>query len=119
MSVTLNSTINCNYDNLSPLYYNYALYDYVRSSPSPGIDHNYILGASATVDALIDEETKQLNRALVFSCFSNFEAKQIINISLSFRLPEDKFIWRWEKYGVFFLSDRFIMLFVRTIAGIK
>lgn len=36
---------------------------------------------------------------MVHACLSDYEAKQVLNIPLSFRLPEEKFIWHWEKDG--------------------
>lgn len=49
--------------------------------------------ADATVSELIDLDTRQWNRALLFRCFNRFEAQQILNIPISWRLPEDQRIW--------------------------
>ncbi|MCI29441.1 hypothetical protein A2U01_0050650 [Trifolium medium] len=41
----------------------------------------------ATVSMLIDVDTKQWNRGLIYSTFNNYVAKQILSISISVRLP--------------------------------
>ena len=58
-----------------------------------------VLASEARVSELIDTETKSWKRDLIRNVFSPFEAKQILNIPLSWRLPEDKRIWHWEKNG--------------------
>lgn len=57
------------------------------------------LPVDAKVYELIDPATKQWRRDVVFSNFSTFEAQQILNIPLSWRLPQDKLIWHWERDG--------------------
>lgn len=54
---------------------------------------NVFLAAEARVSELIDTETKIWKRDLIRNVFSPFEAKQILNIPLSWRLPADKRIW--------------------------
>lgn len=53
------------------------------------------------MDELIDYDTKQWNRDLIFHSFNNYAAHQIIKIPLSMRQPEDKIIWHWEKDGIY------------------
>ncbi|GAU48804.1 hypothetical protein TSUD_406370 [Trifolium subterraneum] len=60
-----------------------------------------VLEADACVSQLIDSNTRSWNRNLISQIFSPFEAQQILNIPLSWRLPNDKLIWHWEKDGNF------------------
>ncbi|CAJ2638124.1 unnamed protein product [Trifolium pratense] len=53
----------------------------------------------ALVSALIDPDTKQWNRQLVVQTFYPDEAKQILSIPISQRLPADKIIWHYERDG--------------------
>lgn len=55
------------------------------------------LEEQAKVSILIDPDTKQWDRYIIYSCFNNVEAQQIISIPISHRLPGDKLIWHWEK----------------------
>lgn len=48
-----------------------------------------ILDLEATVSELIDIDTKQWNGSLLFSVFNSFEANQILNIPISWRMPEE------------------------------
>lgn len=57
------------------------------------------LPQDAPVSELIDRDTKNWNRTKVFNTFNLYEANQIINIPISWRLPEDKRIWHWERNG--------------------
>jgi hypothetical protein len=58
-----------------------------------------ILSEDALVETLIDSDTKQWKRDLIHSCFNQTEAKQILSIPLSHRIPVDKLMWHWEKDG--------------------
>jgi len=51
------------------------------------------------ISELIDTNTKSWKRDLVRNVFSAFEAKQILNLPLSWRLPPDRRIWHWESDG--------------------
>ncbi|XP_045789429.1 uncharacterized protein LOC123884387 [Trifolium pratense] len=55
--------------------------------------------------ALIDPDTKQWNRQLVVQTFYPDEAKQILSIPISQRLPADKIIWHYERDGEFFVRS--------------
>ncbi|MCH83709.1 reverse transcriptase-like protein [Trifolium medium] len=57
------------------------------------------LSEDSLVETLIDSDTKQWKRDLIHSCFNRTEAKQILSIPLSHRLPMDKLVWHWEKDG--------------------
>jgi hypothetical protein len=46
-----------------------------------------------------DSNTKQWKRDLIHSYFNQTEAKQILSIPLSHRLPVDKLVWHWENDG--------------------
>lgn len=59
-----------------------------------------ILSSEALVSELIDAQSRQWNREIIFSCFSHYEAQQIINIPISNRLPEDKLIWHWKRWRI-------------------
>lgn len=62
------------------------------------------------MSALIDQDTKQWKRDLIFSIFNTFEARQITSIPLSFRLPEDTFIWDGEKDGKYSVRSAYHLL---------
>lgn len=57
------------------------------------------LPQDAPVSELIDREIKTWSRTKVFNTFNSYEAHQIINIPISWRLPEDKRILHWERNG--------------------
>lgn len=69
-----------------------------------------ILHEDAVVSALIDQDTKQWKRDLIFSIFNTFKARQITSIPLSFRLPEDTFIWDGEKDGKYSVRSAYHLL---------
>jgi hypothetical protein len=58
---------------------------------------NCPLSDDALVMDLIDVDTKQWKRDVIYSCFDHCVAKQIISIPLSLRLPSDTLVWNWEK----------------------
>ncbi|KAK2447871.1 putative mitochondrial protein [Trifolium repens] len=58
-----------------------------------------MLENGALVSTLIDSDTKQWNRELVVQSFYPHEAKQILSIPISQRLPADKMIWHYERDG--------------------
>jgi hypothetical protein len=58
-----------------------------------------VLETDACVSELIDTNTRCWNRNLIREIFSPFEAQQIFNIPLSWRLPNDNMIWHWERHG--------------------
>ena len=53
------------------------------------------------VSALIDQDTKRWKANLVKKSFLPFEANTILNISLSYSLPNDNLIWLGNTKGVF------------------
>jgi hypothetical protein len=57
------------------------------------------LDEDVVVAELIDIDLKKWKRELVLSSFNEFEANQILNIPLSWRLPDDKKVWSWERNG--------------------
>ena len=59
------------------------------------------IGDFPMVSSLIDEETRHWKVDMVRSFFLPFEADTILNIPLSFNLPEDSIIWIGNKRGVF------------------
>lgn len=69
-----------------------------------------ILPADATVSVLIDEDTKQWNRDLIFRVFNPFEAQQIVNIPVSRRLPVDRLVWHFEKNGLYSVKSAYHLL---------
>jgi ribonuclease HI len=71
---------------------------------------NCPLSEDACVEDLIDVDTKQWKRDLIFSCFDRIVAKQIINTPLSFRLPQDLMIWNWEKDGEYSVRSAYHLL---------
>ena len=53
------------------------------------------------VSSLINEETRHWKVEMVKRFFLPFEAESILNIPLSYNLPEDNIIWLGNKHGVF------------------
>ncbi|PNX92710.1 ribonuclease H [Trifolium pratense] len=64
-------------------------------------NNNCPLSDDALVMDLIDVDTKQWKRDVIYSCFDSGTAKQIISIPLSLRLPSDTLVWNWEKDGAY------------------
>ena len=59
------------------------------------------------VSALIDYDTRRWRADLVKSIFLPFEAKTILNIPISYNLPEDKIIWVGNMKGVFTVKSAY------------
>ena len=59
------------------------------------------------VKALIDCDTRRWKPDLVKSLFFPFEARTILNISISYNLPEDKIIWVGNNKGVFTIKSAY------------
>ncbi|KAK2404541.1 hypothetical protein QL285_053869 [Trifolium repens] len=57
------------------------------------------LNEDVLVSTLIDPDTKQWKRDLLSHLFYLHEAKQILSIPISQRLPSDKIIWHFERDG--------------------
>ncbi|XP_030922977.1 uncharacterized protein LOC115949847 [Quercus lobata] len=53
------------------------------------------------VSSVIDSENRRWNAELIRSLFLPFEANTILNIPLSYNLPEDKVIWIGNRKGEF------------------
>ena len=71
------------------------------------------------VSALIDEDSKRWKVDTLKALFLPFEVETILNISLSYNLPEDKLIWVGNKRGEFSVkSAYYIALNVINPAGI-
>lgn len=68
------------------------------------------LQPDATVSELIDEDTKQWKRDVIFCSFNHFEAAQILSISISLHLPEDSLSWHWEHDGSYFVRSAYHLL---------
>jgi hypothetical protein len=68
------------------------------------------LDENALVSELIDTNSKMWRREAVRSWFNPHEAKKILSIPLSHRLPEDKIIWGWEKNGEFSVRSAYHLL---------
>ncbi|XP_024626573.1 uncharacterized protein [Medicago truncatula] len=64
----------------------------------------------ACVKELIDEDTKQWNREVIFANFERDVAQNIVNTPLSMRLPADKLVWHWEKDGEFSVRSAYHLL---------
>lgn len=62
----------------------------------------------AKVDELIGSNIKKLNRELVLNCLSNYEAMQVLNIPLSFRLLDDRLVWHKEKDGQYYVRSAYM-----------
>lgn len=56
-----------------------------------------ILSENAKVNTLIVQDTYWWNNDLIYSIFFPFEARKILSIPLSFRLPEDRLVWHYTK----------------------
>lgn len=59
------------------------------------------------VSALIDYDTKRLKSEVIRTIFLPFEANTILNIPLSYNLPEDKLIWMGNKKGEFTVKSAY------------
>ena len=59
------------------------------------------------VSALIDYDTRRWKADLIKSIFLPFESKTILNIPISYNLPEDKIIWAANKKGVFSVKSAY------------
>ncbi|MCH97471.1 retrotransposon unclassified-like protein [Trifolium medium] len=59
---------------------------------------------------LIDSNSKKWRRDVVLSCFNPHEAKQILSLPLSHRLPQDKIIWCWEKNDEYSVRSAYQLL---------
>jgi len=59
------------------------------------------------VSSLIDEDTRRWKADIVCSLFLPFEAQTILNIPLSFNLPEDTIDWIGNKRGVFSVKSAY------------
>ena len=59
------------------------------------------------VSTLIDPESRRWKTDLVRSLFLPFEANTILNIPLSYNLPEDKIIWIGNKRGKFTVKSAY------------
>ena len=57
--------------------------------------------------ALIDYGTRRWKVDLIKSIFLPFEAKTILNIPISYNLPEEKIIWAAKKKGVFSVKSAY------------
>ena len=63
------------------------------------------------VSALIDYDTRRWRANLIKSIFLPFEAKMILNIPISYNLPEDKIIQVGNKKGVFTVKSAYYVIF--------
>jgi hypothetical protein len=79
-------------------------FDFKIRSPIVNLDEH------ALVSNLIDPDTKQWDRGLIYSTFNHAEAKQILSIPISQRSPEDKLIWHWEKDGDYSVRSTYHLL---------
>ncbi|XP_075662987.1 uncharacterized protein LOC142632479 [Castanea sativa] len=61
------------------------------------------------VSTLIDCDTRRWKADLVKSLFFPFEARTILNIQISYNLPEDKIIWVGNNKGVFTVKSAYYM----------
>nr|XP_023906648.1 uncharacterized protein LOC112018352 [Quercus suber] len=59
------------------------------------------------VSALIDYDTRRWRADLIQSIFLPCEAKTILNIPISYNLPEDKIIWVANKKGLFSVKSAY------------
>lgn len=59
------------------------------------------------VSSLIDEDTRHWKADIIRSLFLPLEAKTILNILLSFNLPDDSIVWVGNKCGVFSMKSAY------------
>ena len=59
------------------------------------------------VSALIDHETKRWKVELIRAVFLPFKANTILNMPLSYNLPEDKLIWTGNRRGDFTINSAY------------
>jgi len=59
------------------------------------------------VSSLIDEDTRCWKVDRVNTFFLPFEAETILNIPLSYSLPEDSIMWMGNKRGVFIVKSAY------------
>ncbi|KAK2436873.1 beta-amylase 3, chloroplastic [Trifolium repens] len=68
------------------------------------------LGEFQWCDKDVDEKQCMIYYRLIRDIFSYFEAQQIINLPLSWRLPIDRRIWHWERDGNFSVKSAHHMI---------
>ena len=59
------------------------------------------------VSALIDEDSRRWKVDTLKSLFLPFEVEKILNVPLSYSLPEDKIIWIGNKRGEFSVKSAY------------
>ena len=59
------------------------------------------------VSALIDHETRRWKLELIWAIFLPFKADTILNMPLSYNLPEDKLIWTGNRRGDFTIKSAY------------
>ena len=71
------------------------------------------------VSSLIDKDTRRWKADIVRSLFLPFEAQTILNIPLSFNLPEDTIGWIENKRGVFSVKSAYYVALALVDPSVK
>ncbi|KAK7246980.1 hypothetical protein RIF29_41854 [Crotalaria pallida] len=81
-----------------------------------GVPHSDIRKDQAITHVchLIDPVTCNWDRAVVYNCFSHFEAEHIIRIQLRRSIQEDKLIWKHAQDGIYTVKSGYAMAMERS-----
>lgn len=71
---------------------------------------NCMLGEDALVEELLDLDTRQWNRSLIYNSFNRQKALKVVSIPISLRPSRDKLCWHWEKDGFYSVRSAYHLM---------